>query len=76
MAAKESGHVGTWGLNTSGQCDVPDPNEDFVAIDAGLDHSLGLKSDGSIVAWGNNAYGKCDVPEPNADFTTSWPTAR
>ncbi|MDI6873775.1 RCC1-like domain-containing protein [Candidatus Solincola sp.] len=47
-----------------------------MAIDAGLDHSLGLKSDGSIVAWGNNAYGKCDVPEPNADFTTSWPTAR
>jgi len=41
---------------------------DFVAIDAGFYHSLGLKSNGTVVAWGSNDWGECDVPEPNADF--------
>jgi hypothetical protein len=57
-----------WGDNEYGQCDVPEPNADFVAVAGGLDHSLGLKSDGTIVAWGDNGFGQCDVPAPNADF--------
>lgn len=68
-AADASGHVLAWGLNNSGQCTPPSPNEGFIAVDAGLDHVLGLKSDGSIVAWGNNSYGKCDVPTPNSGYT-------
>ena len=51
-----------------GQCDVPEPNTDFVAIAAGYYHSVGLKSDGTIVAWGYNNFGQCDVPEPNSEF--------
>ncbi|MBN1787598.1 MAG: hypothetical protein JW806_04305 [Sedimentisphaerales bacterium] len=59
-----------WGENDDGQCDVPDPNTDFIAISAGNTHSLGLKADGSIMAWGYNLSGCCDVPEPNANFTS------
>ena len=57
-----------WGDNGYGQCDVPSPNENFVAIDASYHHSLGLKEDSTIVAWGYNAQGQCDVPEPNENF--------
>ncbi len=57
-----------WGDNSSGQCDVPAPNVDFVAVAGGVGHSLGLKYDGTIVAWGWNFNGQCDVPAPNADF--------
>jgi len=66
-----------WGDNDSGQCDVPAPNADFVAVSGGgyvdvmgmySGHSLGLKSDGTIVAWGRNYESQCDVPAPNADF--------
>ena len=57
-----------WGHNTYGQCDVPSPNSDFMAVAGGWAHSLGLKSNGSIVAWGYNGYGLCDVPLPNSSF--------
>jgi len=63
-----SGSIVAWGHNGSGQCDVPAPNTDFVAVAAREYHSLGLKTDGSIVAWGWNSYGQCDVPAPNTDF--------
>ncbi|MCK4341553.1 MAG: hypothetical protein KAY37_07520, partial [Phycisphaerae bacterium] len=56
------GSIVAWGYNYDGQCDVPTPNTDFVALAGGGDHSLGLKSDGSIVAWGSNGSGQCDVP--------------
>jgi len=62
------GAIAGWGSCGAGQCSVPAPNADFVAIDAGWAHSLGLKSDGTIVACGSNTYGQCDVPAPNADF--------
>jgi len=63
-----------WGANGEadfGQCDIPEPNADFVAVSAQMNYSLGLKADGSIVAWGDTDefdFGQCDVPEPNADF--------
>jgi hypothetical protein len=57
-----------WGDNEYGQCDVPAPNADFVAVAGGWNHGLGLKSDGTVVAWGRNDWGQCDVPAPNADF--------
>jgi len=68
VAAGAEGDIAAWGWNEEGQCTVPAPNSDFVAIAAGEIHSLGLKSDGSIVAWGWNDYGQCDVPAPNANF--------
>ncbi|NIP24893.1 MAG: hypothetical protein GWN67_26095 [Phycisphaerae bacterium] len=60
--------VVVWGSNTDGQCSVPLPNEDFVAVCAGDYHNLGLKADGSIVAWGRNDLGQCDLPLPNGGF--------
>ena len=32
-----------------------------MAISAGADHTVGLKSDGSVVAVGDNSYGQCNV---------------
>ncbi len=61
------GGIVAWGENY-GQCDVPPPNRDFVALAAGFQHSLGLKDDGSIVAWGVNAFGQCTPPSPNDGF--------
>ncbi len=68
LGLKSDGTIVAWGDNDYGQCDVPAPNADFVAVAAGWWHSLGLKSDGTIVAWGLNGYGQCNVPAPNADF--------
>jgi len=39
-----------------------------LAVAAGENHSLGVRSDGSVAAWGDWGYGQCDVPSPNADF--------
>ena len=68
LGLKSDGTIVAWGSNGYGQCDVPAPNADFVAVVGGLLHSLGLKSDGTIVAWGYNDDGQCDVPAPNAGF--------
>ncbi len=61
-------NIVSWGLNNYGQATPPEGN-DFAAIAAGGNHSLGLKTDGSIAAWGRNHFGQCTVPSPNADFT-------
>ncbi|MGA2071625.1 MAG: hypothetical protein ABSG97_09775, partial [Sedimentisphaerales bacterium] len=53
-----------WGDNHYGECNVPAGNN-FIAIAAGWDYSLALKSDGSIVGWGDNADGECNVPAGN-----------
>jgi Regulator of chromosome condensation (RCC1) repeat len=62
------GKIWAWGNHDYGQCDVPTPNSDFIAIAAGGQHSLGLKSDGTVKAWGYNGNGQCDVPTPNSGF--------
>jgi hypothetical protein len=67
-SGQSTGSIVAWGYNAQGQCDVPPPNTDFVAVTGHHVHSLGLTSDGTIVAWGSNTYGVCDVPAPNAGF--------
>ncbi len=62
------GSIVAWGRNSFGECNVPSPNEGFVAVTAGVWYSLGVKFDGSIVAWGRNSFGECNVPSPNAGF--------
>lgn len=68
LGLKADGSIEAWGWNGEGQCDVPEPNEDFMAIAAGAYHSMGLRSDGSIVAWGGNDDGQCNPPGQNRDF--------
>jgi hypothetical protein len=74
MGLKSDGSVVAWGLNGSGQCNVPLPNLDFAAVAAGSSHCVGLKTDGSIIAWGSNYdswgeyTGQCVVPSPNTGF--------
>ncbi len=65
---QDSGKVKAWGTNGKGQCSVPEPNRDFVAVAGGGQHSLGLKTDGTIVAWGGNDDNQCSVSLPNQDF--------
>ena len=67
-SGQSTGSIVAWGYNGQGQCDVPAPNADFVAVAGRHVHSLGLRSDGTIVTWGTNSSGQCDVPAPNADF--------
>ena len=68
LGLKADGSIHAWGYNNSGQCNVPPPNANLVAVAGGRFHSLGLKADGSIQAWGNNDFGQCNVPVPNSDF--------
>jgi hypothetical protein len=68
LGLKSDGSIVGWGYNFDGECNVPAPNADFIAVSGGWKHSLGLKADGTIVAWGFNGFGECDVPEPNSGF--------
>ena len=42
LGLKADGSIVAWGWNGYGQCNVPAPNADFVAVAAGWLHSLGL----------------------------------
>jgi len=92
VALKSNGTVVAWGskpsLNSAwgsqlaqdcGQATVPAGLSGVVAIAAGCNHTLALKSDGTVVAWGNNAQGQCTVPTDlsgviaiSAGFDTSY----
>jgi hypothetical protein len=65
---KQDGSIVVWGCNDYGQCNVPSPNSDFLAVATGQEHSMGLKEDSSIIAWGRNNYGQLNVPSPNTHF--------
>jgi hypothetical protein len=55
VGLKADGSIVAWGFNVLGQCDVPPPNADFVALAAGGYHSLGLQ------------VGGCDPCDVNCD---------
>ncbi len=65
---KANGSIVCWGHNQVGQCNVPAPNQYFVAVDACWYYPLGLKSDGTVIGSGRNDAGQCNVPPPNQDF--------
>jgi len=58
----QTSYVEAWGYNDFGQCNVPAGLTDVLAVAAGDDFSLALKSDHTVVAWGNNDIGQCNVP--------------
>jgi len=69
--------VWSYGLNTSGQCDVPDfEGRRPKKIEAGWHHSVILFEDGSVMAFGDNSRGQCALPEPEGrkclDVSAGW----
>ena len=45
LGLKADGSIVAWGYNSHGQCSIPEPNSGFVAIAAGGNHSLAIRSD-------------------------------
>jgi len=78
LALRRDGTVVAWGYSYYGQATgVPSGNgyysndvvtlngqvlSNVVAIAAGGQHSVALKTDGTVIAWGNNQYGQTNVP--------------
>ncbi|MEK7993664.1 MAG: RCC1 domain-containing protein, partial [Planctomycetota bacterium] len=40
LGLKQDGSIAAWGYNGYGQCTVPSPNGDFIAIEVGTFHCL------------------------------------
>jgi hypothetical protein len=61
--------VVAWGSNSDGQRAVPAGLDGVVAIAAGAQHSVALKSNGLVVCWGNNAQGQSTPPPGLSNVT-------
>ena len=58
LAASGPGTVIGWGADNLNQRGVPPYLSDAIAISAGANHSLALRTDGSVIAWGDDAFGQ------------------
>jgi hypothetical protein len=59
-----AGTIVGWGAVSN----LPAGLSNVLAISAGGDHDLALKSDGTVVAWGQNTFGQCTVPDGLGDI--------
>ncbi len=71
LVLRADGSVIGWGLNSSGQTNIPADLTEVVAIAAGGWHSLALTADGSVVGWGHNFYGETSVPDSATNNVTA-----
>lgn len=62
MPPQELGTVVGFGANTAGQINIPSDLGKCLAISAGYNFSVALKSDLTVAAWGRNDEGQCAVP--------------
>jgi alpha-tubulin suppressor-like RCC1 family protein len=62
VAMRADGSIVAWGLNDSGQCNVPVNLGPVAFIGTGLNHTLAGMRDGTVRAWGQNTDGQCNVP--------------
>ncbi len=82
VALRTDGSLWAWGANDSGEVgDGTNMNNrlkpvhigtatDWVAITAGFNHTLGLRSDGTLWAWGSNSVGQCGFGPSTANQLT------
>jgi hypothetical protein len=63
LALGVAGRIEAWGDNSFGQTDEPGL-DGILAVAAGVDHSLALRSagGGTVLAWGSNSHGQSTVP--------------
>jgi hypothetical protein len=61
-SASVVGTVVAWGSDAFGQTDVPADLTNAVAISAGIEHSLALRTDGTVAVWGAGEYNQTNVP--------------
>ena len=47
------------------------PNESFVKLASGFDHTCGLKGDGTVLCWGDNSYGQINPPSEQFVYISS-----
>src|SRR5215510_9411426 len=62
--------VVAWGLNNTGQTNVPANLTNACQIDGGYTHSLALKDDGVVVVWGYALLGSVNVPAGLSNVVT------
>ena len=67
LALTPEGEVLAWGLNSSGECNVPKDLK-AIAVSAGKGCSMALRADGSIVVWGGGRRMKTPVPNGTYGF--------
>lgn len=60
--ASPASQVFSWGRNDYGQTSVPTDLTNAVAISAGFQHCLALRSDGTLRGWGQNTNGQLNFP--------------
>ncbi len=63
-ASLEFGNVTGWGNNAFFQTSIPPGTTNVLAVSAGAQQNLALKSDGTLLAWGLNNFGQQPIP-PN-----------
>jgi len=59
---RSSAQIIVWGDNSYGQTNAPSDVTNVVALAAGDNHGVALRSDGTVVAWGGNYAGQTNVP--------------
>jgi alpha-tubulin suppressor-like RCC1 family protein len=62
-AINRAGKVVCWGVNASGQCNVPESLEKAVSVCCGAGYTVAITHDSRVVCWGYNGDGQCSVPD-------------
>jgi hypothetical protein len=58
--------VFAWGLTNAGQCNIPTPLNDAIALAGGGNYTLILRETGTVIAFGTNDFGQVEIP-PGTD---------
>ena len=58
----DASQVVRWGNGLGGQYEIPPGLTNAVALSAGFDHVLALRSDGTVICWGFDSHGQTEVP--------------